>query len=586
MPGGVWAGAAGDLKGQPPLAQFDYGAVTLASEPHRKQFEDTHRVLMDLSDDALLKPLRQMSGLPAPGDDLGGWYDFQSDLKIGAKGHAFAPSATFGQWVSALARMHAITGDAATREKAMRLTRLYAQTITGDYYENNRFPAYCYDKIVCGLIDSHQYLGDRDSFMILDKTTDTALPHLPPHAIKNGTEWRPHRDATWTWDESYTVPENQFLAFQRGAGGRYRELGRQFLYDDFYNPLSEGQDVLADHHAYSHVNCLSSAMQAYLTLGSEKHFRAARNAFDMLTRQSFASGGWGPDERLRAPGSPDLFNSLSNTHASFETPCGAYAHFKVTRYLLRVTREARYGDSMERVMYNTVLGAKPLMADGRTFYYSDYNFQGRKIYRDDQDWACCSGTLPQVAADYHINGFFRDPRGVWVNLYVPSTARWQQDGAEAALTVSGGYPYDSAVRCELKLSRRRKFDLRFRIPAWAAGATIAVNGRKWDGDVVPGTFAAITREWRDGDRVELEMPMSLRLEPIDAAHPEVVALVCGPLALLAMTDGAVRVGRADLLGAKKTGQREWQVATGGAALQFRAFTEIGDEPYSAYVRTA
>ena len=61
---------------------------------------------------------------------------------------------------------------------------------------------------------------------------------------------------------------------------------------------------------------------------------------------------------------------------------------------------------MERVMYNTVLGAKPLMADGRTFYYSDYNFAGRKVYRDDQHWACCSGTLPQVAADYRINTYF------------------------------------------------------------------------------------------------------------------------------------------------------------------------------------
>ena len=121
-------------------------------------------------------------------------------------------------------------------------------------------------------------------------------------------------------------------------------------------------------------------MQAYLTLGSEKHLRAARNAFDMLLSQSYATGGWGPDETLRAPGSPDVYASLTNTHSSFETPCGSYAHFKLTRYLLQVTREARYGDSMERVMYNTVLGAKPLMADGRTFYYSDYNFKGRKVY--------------------------------------------------------------------------------------------------------------------------------------------------------------------------------------------------------------
>src|SRR3546814_13457872 len=61
--------------------------------------------------------------------------------------------------------------------------------------------------------------------------------------------------------------------------------------------------------------------------------------------------------------------------------CGSYAHFKLTRYLLRITRDSRYGDSMERVFYNTVLGAMPMLADGSAFYYSDYKLHtGKKIY--------------------------------------------------------------------------------------------------------------------------------------------------------------------------------------------------------------
>ena len=129
-------------------------------------------------------------------------------------------------------------------------------------------------------------------------------------------------------------------------------------------------------------------MMAYLVAGSEKHLRAAQNAFVMLQEQSFATGGWGPDEILRAPGSNDLYASLTNTHHSFETPCGSYAHFKLTRYLLRVTRDARYGDSMERVMYNTVLGAKPLHENGENFYYADYNFDAQRVYKKAR-WACC-----------------------------------------------------------------------------------------------------------------------------------------------------------------------------------------------------
>jgi uncharacterized protein len=584
IPGRSLPGMLAIASGQPPLAQFDYGDVALVSGLHETQLTETHSVLMGLSDDSLLRPFRQMSGQPAPGEDLGGWYHYDPDYKWGEDDDGFAPSCTFGQWVSALARMYAITRDPATREKVLRLNRLYAQTISGDYYEKNRFPTYCYDKLVCGLIDSHRYVGDPDAFSILDRTTDAALPHFPKHAVEHGKEWRPNKDQSWTWDESYTISENLFLAYQRGAGERYRELGRQYLDDEYYDPLAGGRDVLAGRHAYSYVNSLSSAMQAYLTLGSEKHLRAARNAFEMLSKQSFATGGWGPDETLRAPNSPDVAASLTGSHSSFETPCGSYAHFKLTRYLLRVTHDARYGDSMERVMYNTVLGAKPLRADGRTFYYSDYNFKGRKVYSDHQHWACCSGTLPQVAADYRINTYFRDPSGVWVNLYIPSTLRWTEDGAQVALTQDGLYPFETVVQFYVKASAAREFALSFRIPAWAKGASISVNGQRAQTAENPGSFAAVRRRWSTGDRIELELPMTTRLEAVDSRHPEDVALMFGPLVLFALTDSQPALTRADLLAARRIDRRTWQVATAGASIKMLPFTEIGEETYSTYLR--
>src|SRR3546814_5645624 len=91
----------------------------------------------------------------------------------------------------------------------------------------------------------------------------------------------------------------------------------------------------------------------------------------MIQEQSWASGGWGPGEFFIKPGSGELAETLfRNFKSSFETVCGSYAHFKLTRYLLRITRDSRYGDSMERVFYNTVLGAMPMLADGSAFYYS------------------------------------------------------------------------------------------------------------------------------------------------------------------------------------------------------------------------
>jgi uncharacterized protein len=577
---------------EPVLEEFDYGDVLMTSDLQEAQLMNTQAVLMSLSEDSLLKPFRQMSGMAAPGEDLGGWYHYNPDYDYPKDfGYGFAPGCQFGQWVSALARAYAITGDDATRQKVLRLNRLYAQTITGEFYAKNRFPAYTYDKLLLGLLDSHSCVKDPKALAILKHTTDTALAHLPGHAVEHGVRWRMDKDPqdlSWTWDESYTMPENLFLAYKRGAGRRYYALGLQYLDDKtWFDPLSRNENVLAGRHAYSYVNSLSSAMMAYMVAGSEKHLRAARNAFEMVREQSFATGGWGPDEMLRSPASGDLYASLTNTHHSFETPCGAYAHFKLTRYLLRVTRDTCYGDSMERMMYNTVLGAKPLQDDGEAFYYSDYNFDGKRVYKEAH-WPCCSGTLPQVATDYRINTYFRGPQSVYVNLYLPSTLRWNENRSELSLTQEGDYPYEDHVTFTLTSSAPAELTLYFRIPAWAAGASLFVNGMRQEELAVPGTFARLRREWKIGDRVELELPLKIRLEAIDAQHTDTVALLRGPLVLMAVKneqEGLVpKAKREELLAARRVSERQWLLNSTNGPVKMLPFTSMGDLPYATYVR--
>ena len=577
-----------------PLVEFGYGDVLMASDPHESQLIQTHSVLMALSEDSLLKPFRQMSGLPALGEELGDWYNYNPDYDY-RKGFdaGFAPGCTFGQWISALARAYAITGEQATREKVLRLNRLYAETISADFYVKNRFPAYTYDKLLLGLLDSHIYVKDPQALAILEKTTNTALPHLPGHAVEHDHPWRADKDpkdASWNWDESYTLPENLFVAYHRGAGKRYYDLGQQYLDDNtWFDPLSRNENVLNGRHAYSYVNSLSSAMMAYLVAGSEKHLRAAENAFDMLEQQSYATGGWGPDETLRAPGSNDLYNSLTNTHHSFETPCGSFAHFKLTRYLLRATRDARYGDSMERMMYNTVLGAMPLQENGKNFYYSDYNFDAQRVYKEAR-WACCSGTLPLVAADYRINIYLRGPQAVYVNLYVPSTLQWNENGAALSLTQEGEYPYEDHVTFTLTSSRPAELKLHLRIPEWAQGAQVSVNGVQQRGMAIPGEFTAIKREWKTGDRIELDLPLRMRLETIDAHHTDTVALLRGPLVLMAVKEeqaGPMRiVSREQLLAAKRVSERQWQVTSANGPVTMLPFMWMGSRPYSTYLKVS
>lgn len=573
-----------------PLQEFGYGSVDLAPGPAQAQFEQTCAVLMSLNEDSLLKPWRLRAGLPAPGPELGGWYDEVPLKKTESGGHGFAPAHCFGQWISALSRGYAITRAPEIRARLERLLALYEATISGRFYTNFRFPAYTYDKMVIGLIDAHEFAGLSQAYALLDRTTDAAEPHLPPEALNRGEPQRRWRESVGdsernASDESYTLSENLYLAAERGAGERYRKMAPRFLLDDtWFTPLSENKNVLPHHHAYSFCNSLSSAMQAYLAGGSRKHLLAARNAFDMIVQtQSFATGGWGPNESFVAPGEGKLYGSLATTHRSFETPCGSYAHFKVARYLLRVTRDGRYGDSMERVLYNTVLGAKPLQRDGRAFYYSDYNDTASKVYFPDQ-WPCCSGTLPQVAADYRLLICFRDTAGVFVNLYLPSTLRWTDaEGAQLALTQSGPYPVEGRIAMRLSSTRPVTFALRLRIPAWVGQARISINGKRISAPVQTG-FVRLQRTWLNGDRIQLEFELPMRLEPIEPDHPNTVAMIRGPLVLFAVGGTEAPVSRRHLLAAERLPNAAvWRVRSSSGAMQFRPFSAINDEPYRTYL---
>jgi hypothetical protein len=241
---------------------------------------------------------------------------------------------------------------------------------------------------------------------------------------------------------------------------------------------------------------------------------------------------------------------------------------------------------MERMMYNTVLGAKPLQENGRAFYYSDYNFDSKRVYHEAR-WPCCSGTLPQVAADYRINTYFRGPRAVYVNLYIPSTLRWADNGATLSLTQEGAYPYQEDVSVSVTSSRPTEQSLYFRIPEWADHTAIYVNGTRQKELAVPGRFAAIRREWRTGDRIDLALPLRMRLEPIGADHPDTVALLRGPLVLMAVKESEhsrlPRVTRRELLSPSRVSEREWRVGTATTSLPMMPFTSLGELPYTTYL---
>lgn len=568
------------------IEELPRGDVTLLDGPAKAQFDATLASLLAMDEDALLRPFRAAAGLPVASQGLGGWYDASAAFDPPRDMHGFIPGHSFGQYLSALARAYAVSGDARAKAKVDRLVTGFAPTVQADFYRDYPLPAYTYDKVLIGLIDAFAFAGHRDALKLTGPATDQVLRYLPGRALDRQTVTAPPgRNAAFAWDETYTLAENLYLAAERGAGERFRTLARAYLLDaTYFDPLAAGKNVLPGRHAYSHVNALASAMRAYLVDGDPKHLAAARNGMGFVLDQSFATGGWGPNESFVEPGSGKLGKSLSTTHAGFEAPCGTYGHFKVARALIRATGDSRYGDSMERLFYNAALGVLPLKADGTAFYYADYNDIGTKSYFE-YACPCCSGSIGQLTADYGINAYLRDPLGLFVNLYLPSRATWHAPGgARLTLTQQGTYPFTPDIAMTVSVPHPVKMALRLRIPAWAGPQTrLTVNGSP-AGPITRGRFATVTRTWQEGDRIALSIDMPLRTEAVDAQMPERVAAMQGPLALFATGDHFVPLTRAQLLSLRQRtpGGMEWAMPDSGTPV-FKPYLHIASsEPTRLY----
>jgi DUF1680 family protein len=320
--------------------------------------------------------------------------------------------------------------------------------------------------------------------------------------------------------------------------------------------------VLPGLHAYSHVNALSSAARAYEVLNDEKYLQTITNAWDMLeSTQWFATSGWGPNEEFVPPGKGLLGKSVFTTRNHFETPCGSYAQFKLARYLMRLTGQARYGDGLELMLYNGILAAKPMGPDGQTFYYSDYGPLARKGYRAEP-WPCCAGTYPQVVVDYLISAYLHDDDGVYVNLYVPSEVRWK------SIRLVQGTTYPDEGTSRLTVYGGGEFAIRLRQPRWARSMTVRVNGQEQPAKADARGFVEIRRHWKDQAFLEVNLPLDRREEPIDHQHADLVAVMRGPVMMVAAMDPEVGISGSSQL-------------THKASLM--PFYKVRDEVYTTYL---
>jgi DUF1680 family protein len=514
--------------------------VRLTGGPLKQAQDQNGRYLLSLSPDRMMAFLRKAAGLEPKAEGYGGWDGANRQLTGHIAGH----------YLSGVSLMYAATGDPRFKERADYLVAelraiqdkhgdgyigaqadragvpgktLYAQLAAGDIrssgFDLNGMwsPWYVQHKIFAGLRDAYRFAGNREALEIEARFAAWAehiLAGLDDAQIQKmlGTEFGGMNEVlvdltTDTGDQ------------------RWLRLSDRFEHKAIIEPLARGEDILRGKHGNTLVPKLLGSLARYAAAGYQVDGAAAIFFWDRVAlHHSFATGGHGRNEYF---GEPDKLDGMIEGRTA-ET-CNVYNMIKFARALFALDPQMRYADFHERALFNHILGSMD-PADGSTCYMVPVGQGVTREYQDmEKDFTCCVGSGMESHALHGYGLYYESGDTLWVNIYAPSTAAWTAAGVRLTMTTSFPEGDEAALMVETKKPRR--FEIALRRPYWAEeGFAVKINGKAVKAMGPAGTYVRIGRKWRTGDRVELTLPKTLRLEPLPD-NPDRAAILWGPLVL-------------------------------------------------------
>jgi uncharacterized protein len=526
----VPAGAPQPAPG-PRLAPFPLGDVRLLDGPFRAAQERDARYLLALEPDRMLANFRANAGLPPKAPVYGGWESEEPWVDIRCHGH------TLGHYLSAVAMMYASSGDARFRERVDYIVdELRAcQQARGDglvcafpdgskplddAVAGRRFagvPWYTMHKVLAGLRDAH-----------LDAGSAAALPVLVALA-------------EWTWRATRGLSEAQFQRMLDTEHGgmtevladvsaitrepRYLELARQFAHQAVLRPLAEGRDTLDGLHANTQIPKFIGFERVHELTGAPEYGAAARFFWrTVVERRSYATGGHGDGEHFFPV---TEFAQRLQSAKTMETCC-THNMLRLTRALFLAEPSAAYADYYERALYNGILASQDPESGMMTYFQATRPGYVKLYHTPTGSFWCCTGSGMENHAKYGDSIYFQGPDALYVSLFVPSVVDWKAAGLTVTQTTR--FPEADTTRLAIAARRPARATVHVRHPAWSPRVTVRVNGRVAAASDRPGRFVALARTWRDGDVVEVHVPMTLRAEPLPGTTDH-VALLYGPIVL-------------------------------------------------------
>jgi len=405
---------------------------------------------------------------------------------------------------------------------------------------------YCAGHLIEAAVAYHQATGKRKLLDVLCRYADhIAAVFGPRRGQKRG--YPGHEEIELALVKLYRATGQerylklaQFFIDERGRQPHYfdaeaaaRGDGRRPPHDYNQSHLPVRQQATAEGHAVRAMYLYCAMADLAAETGDGELRRACRRLWRNVTeRRMYVTGGIGSSRQ----GERFTFDyDLPNETAYAET-CAAIGLVFWAHRMLALEGDGRYGDVMERALYNGVLSGVSL--DGKRFFYANPLTVFPEALRDGghvaaqrQEWfgcACCPPNIARLLASLPLYAYSEGARTAWVHLYVQGRATLNVAGRQVEVRVQTDYPWREEVSLEVRPQRPGTFTLALRIPGWCRGATLSVNGNPLRlGDIVKKGYAKVRRAWARGDKVELKLPMPVeRIE----ANPR-VRMDCGRVAL-------------------------------------------------------
>ncbi|MBO4345836.1 MAG: glycoside hydrolase family 127 protein [Victivallales bacterium] len=272
-------------------------------------------------------------------------------------------------------------------------------------------------------------------------------------------------------------------------------------------------------HSYMYLNKAMAHLRLYKITGNEFHLK-----HPMLARDFMLYGGG--TTVIGGVGMSECWTNDQNGRGNHAETCSTAYQLRFFAKLMQLTGDSAYGDVMERMIYNALLGAQS--PDGRRIRY--YNpFEGKRKYWE-RDTYCCPNNYRRIIAELPSMALYadRDGGGLVVNLYTPFQADATLNGMPVKAFMETNYPKDGDVVFKLEPERAVAGLMRFRIPRWCRHATVSVNGEPPQ-EVPGGQFARLERVWSKGDTVRLILSMDVRFVLGHDCQSGMAAVMRGPV---------------------------------------------------------